>query len=267
MKRIYKRRAKQFRRYSVSELPLVKISVQKRIMADQLVCSTVYGLNKSFSKKTLVGIDVSSKGELEIVIRLIANDYSGIRFTPVQWKHFTDTIEEIDNYFQTYDKTGVDSKIIGPGFVIRFTISYGDKAIEIEENQEQESACPTIKKYKKSFVIKQATFEGLKSSLRCIRAKMENCGRMIEFADNVVRELGKIIREKFESVEESQVIVLSTWDVRRYSDKIEQKDVERITSILQGKLMNVSIEEISVLVEEFLNFKTDFVAHFTNPSG
>ena len=47
-------------------------------------------------------------------------------------------------------------------------------------------------------------------------------------------------------MEESQVIVLSAFDVRRYSNKIEQKDVERITGILQGKLMNVSNEEIAI---------------------
>lgn len=235
-------------------------------MADQLLCSTVYGLNKSFSKKTMVGIEVSSKGEMEIVIRLIGNDYAGVRFTPTQWKHFTDSVADIDNYFQTYDKSGVDSKIVGPGFVIRFTISYGDKAIEIEEIQGQETACPPVKRYKRSIVMEQTTYDGLKSLLRCIRAKMENCGRMMEFADIVVRELGKIMREKFESMEESQVIMLSTFDVRRSIDKIEKKDVEYITRILQGKLMNVSFEEIGVLVEEFLNFKTDFVAHFTSSS-
>ena len=233
-------------------------------MADQLLCSTVYGLNKSFSKKTMVGIDVTPEGEFEVVIRLIGSDYRGIRFTPAQWKSFTDSMKDIDNYFQTYDKSAVDSKVIGLGFLIRFTISYGEKAIEIEENYEQESACPPMKKYKRNFVIKQTTYEGLKSSLRCIHAKMGNCGRMMGFAKIVVQELGKIIREKLESVEESQVIVLSAFDVRRYSNKIEQKDVERITSILQGKLMNVSNEEIGVLIEEFLNVKTDFVAHYTN---
>ena len=46
--------------------------------------------------------------------------------------------------------------------------------------------------------------------------------------------------------------------------KIEQKDVEHITSILQGKLMNVSVEDIAELVEDLLNFKAQFVTYFTN---
>ena len=244
----------------------MKQETQKVAMADQLLCSSLYGLNKSFSKKAMVGIEVTTKGELEVVVRLIGNDYAGVRFTPNQWKHFTDSLEDIDAYFKTYDKSGVDSKIVGPGFIIRFTISFADKAIEIEELNGQESACPPVKKYKRSVVMKQSTYEGLKSATRCIRAKMENCGRMIEFADVVIRELGKKIRPKFEDMEESQVLVLSGYDVDRCAEKIEPKDVEHITSILQGKLMNVSFEEIGLLVEEFMNYKRDFVTHFTNPS-
>lgn len=80
--------------------------------------------------------------------------------------------------------------------------------------------------------MKQTTYGWLKSTLRCIRAKIENCTRMIEFADIVVQELVKIVRQKLESMEESQVLVLSTFDVGRCFPKIKQKDVERIMSIL-----------------------------------
>lgn len=79
----------------------------------------------------MMGIEITSEGEMEIVICLIGNDYAGIRFSPIQWKHFTDSFEDIDTYFQTYDKSGVDSKIVGPGFVGRFTISFYKRAIEI----------------------------------------------------------------------------------------------------------------------------------------
>ena len=77
-KQLYKRGTEQLCHSFGFETFNCKVS-----MVDQLLCSTVYGLNKSFSKKTLIGIKVLSKGELQAVVRLVGSDYADAKFTSV----------------------------------------------------------------------------------------------------------------------------------------------------------------------------------------
>lgn len=44
----------------------------------QLLLPVQYGLNKSFSKRIYMGLEINGEGEAEIRIRLVGADFSGI---------------------------------------------------------------------------------------------------------------------------------------------------------------------------------------------
>lgn len=158
--------------------------------------NTVFSLNKSYSKKLFVGLECNSitKVECEPVVRLIANDFHGIKFTVETWKKFTESFNEISKWF--YDDTKIallDTKIFGEGWNVRFSRSYSQKSIEIEEVL-LSSAAEQEKRFKRSIVMTEVSFNHLKNYLnKCINLKLK-------YLQNVSNSVGKIILDILNNV-------------------------------------------------------------------
>ena len=85
----------------------------------QVFC-TLYALNKSFTKKIIVGLEYDeSIGRFgdeyyKFVVRLLSNDFEGVAFLYNDWEEFKTSFDGIDKYFRV-DNSLKDQKIYGNG--------------------------------------------------------------------------------------------------------------------------------------------------------
>ena len=61
----------------------------------QLMLPTLYGLNKTFSKKVFVGLEIGPDGLRQVSIRLVGNDFVGILFSVQNWRNFESSFDHI----------------------------------------------------------------------------------------------------------------------------------------------------------------------------
>ena len=160
--------------------------------------NTVYGLNKSFTKRIFLGLELGAEGVAEVVIRLTGNDHVGVRFTLAAWKNFETGSVHINKFFAAGRNNGemLDQKIVGCGFNVRFTISHKDKAIEVEEDARKNIDTST-KKFRRSVTMKSGTFDNLKRHMPCILAKIRYLESILESWNICMIEICKAAELKF----------------------------------------------------------------------
>lgn len=100
-----------------------------------------------------------------------------------QWKHFTDGFTHMEAHFQTYNKDGVDSKIAGPSFNIKFTISKFKNSFKNRKNLLRGERQSIGKKCKRIVMMRPNLNERLKSIFGCIIAKIENYAQTMKSAN------------------------------------------------------------------------------------
>ena len=77
----------------------------------------MYTLNKSFTKKIIVGLEYDeSAGRFDDeyykpVVRLLSNDLEGVAFLYNDWEEFKTSFDDIDKYFRGLDNSLKDQKI------------------------------------------------------------------------------------------------------------------------------------------------------------
>ena len=92
--------------------------------------SSIYGLNKTYTKKVLVGLEYDDEKRIFAPkVQLVGNDFIGIGFNPVEWRSLVNTFPHIDEYFRSYSTSYTDQQIVGCSFILRFTTAHSDKAI------------------------------------------------------------------------------------------------------------------------------------------
>ena len=121
----------------------------------QVFC-TLYALNKSFTKKVIIGleydeiIDAIDDECYKPVIQLVANDFKGVAFSCDDWEDFKTSFNDVDKYFRGLNNDLKDQKIDGNGWTLKFITSQ-DKAIEIEEDRRP--GVDRIKRFRHSLII------------------------------------------------------------------------------------------------------------------
>ena len=84
----------------------------------------VYGLNKSYTKKIIIGLENKKiGGEFLPVIRLSAEDFVRIPLTVSDWRLFEENFPIIEKFFETEDGDMLDKKIPFSHFNIRLIMS------------------------------------------------------------------------------------------------------------------------------------------------
>ena len=139
----------------------------------QLLLPVLYGLNRSFTKKIYMGLEIDAAGQAEIKIRLIGADYVGVGFDCGMWQNFANTFDIVSKYFESGRKNRemLDQKLVGCGFSVRFVISHMDKAIEVEE---EVGARVAKKKHRRSVILKENTFAVLRQYRTLINSRIEH---------------------------------------------------------------------------------------------
>lgn len=221
-----------------------------------LITPTYYGLNKSFSKKVLIGLQkVDGNDELCPLVKILSsNDSIGICFNLNAWKDFQSTFSEISEFFQSHNHGKMDQKIVGYGFTIRFTTSHSEKSIEIEEEDENRGV-PPIKRYRKSVVMKQVTFDGLYKIATLITLKMNE---LLRISSDIKKICDEVIDYVYNSISrnfESQISTITERDVDNYASTIDENVINEIAS----RLKNVRKYDIEYMFNELISVNTDYI--------
>ena len=73
----------------------------QKLKYEQLLLASIYGLNNSFTKKILVGIEVMPTFKFQTVIRLVSHSAQGITFDSKTWTQLQEKLELITTYFDS----------------------------------------------------------------------------------------------------------------------------------------------------------------------
>ena len=93
------------------------------------------------------------------VVRLLPNNFEGVAFSCDDWEDLKNSFNDIDKYFRGLDTGLKDQKIYGNGWILEFTTSHQDKAIEIE--QDRWPGVGRIKRFRHSLIFEKVTFDCL----------------------------------------------------------------------------------------------------------
>lgn len=186
--------------------PLITESTLRTIKAPpQLFLPTIYGLNKSFSKKVYIGIEVGLDGIGQVAVRLTGNDFAGVAFSVKGWEQLLATFPRVSKFFSTgRDHLDLlDQKITGREFSVRFVICHRDKAVEIQEeiSCKNDDGPPAAKKYKQSIVMKSSTFAILQKYVEVIGARIAELEKKLPDWNRLMREIGSRRDNPFNSDE------------------------------------------------------------------
>lgn len=168
----------------------------------QLLLPTLYGLNRSFTKKIIIGFKEQEDGCLYPSVRLIGNDYSGISFNTESWRSFQEQFNTVSEYLNgEYNVNGPgDQRITTQHFLIFFTISYGQRAIAIEKKSEvlrDEKNEESKKKKPYHYIIMQKiTFDNLKEICVCVNERLNYLEKIIMCVNHCKDVLVKLLHTK-----------------------------------------------------------------------
>lgn len=159
--------------------------------------SAIYSLNKTYTKKVLVGLEFDEIQRLFAPkVQLIGNDFIGIAFNLMEWRSLTNVFTHIEEYFGSYSNNYADRQMVGCIFSLRFTTAHSDKAVQIEEliqpaRNSDWAQVMRVKKYKRSTIMKRPTFEKLKQIMDCLRVKLDYLDSMKKSVEFFADQLGK----------------------------------------------------------------------------
>lgn len=178
----------------ISDLTMCcKIPTTFTLFEKQLLSPTLYGLNRSFTKKIIIGFEDQGDGSFYPATRLIGHDFSGISFNIEAWQRFQEHFDTVSRYLDgEYNDVNEmwDQRIVTQNFSIYFTMSYGQKAIAIEkaevlkgEKEEDKHNDQQIKESKKKklyhcVIMQKTTFDNLKEICVCINERLNHLERI-----------------------------------------------------------------------------------------
>lgn len=173
----------------------------------QPIFCSVYPLNKSFSKKLVIGLEYKNlEGEYQPVVRLCGSDYVGIPFSKEEWQNFKGTFSDVSDYFGDRKDDLFEQKIYGKSWSLRFSRNHKDKSIEVEEDRRPSVDGVVNKRYRSSIIMKKVTFEWLNDHVyKSIDNQFEYLSRIANFVDCIVKESVILIDEFAKCRFESQI--------------------------------------------------------------
>lgn len=167
-----------------------KTSTSFTLFEKQLLLPALYGLNRSFTKKIIIGFEDREEEDSSFypATRLVGNDFTGISFNIEAWQRFQEHFDTVSRYLDGgYDNVNEmwDERIVTPDFSIFFTMSYGQKAIVIEKPEEelrdgqqedkhnnQQKKESKKKKLYHCVVMQKVTFDNLKEICDCVNERL-----------------------------------------------------------------------------------------------
>lgn len=233
----------------------------------------IFSLNKSWTKKIVVGLeygDVSDE-RYKPVVRLIGNNFEGISFSLSDWKKFTTTFQDIEQYFNG-DKKLEDRRYYGESWSLRFTFSHKKRAIEIVENFKADSDSGNSKRFCHSIVLHQVSFETLIRDVeKCIDSCLKKLATVARAASIVTREFINYIELESPMMYHAQITHYTAEHVKESTAKVDDAVFSNIQKIVCENInkdsdTDVILDRDSVylIFFELSSFHASAIAEFLN---
>ena len=230
--------------------------------APQVFC-TLYPLNKSFTKKVIIGLEYDETADklddecYKPVVRLLSNDFEGVAFSCDDWEDFKTSFNDIDKYFRGLDTGLKDQKIYGNGWILKFTTSHQDKAIEIEEDRRP--GVGRIKRFRHSLIIKKVTFDCLQEFIvKCVDTRLKYLSSIASSVRRVTCELMEFLTNKSSLMHEAQIQLYTSNIVKDIVNLVDDNVINDITSSIENqckeeKLTSLSKSDVTDVLYQFVS--------------
>ena len=229
---------------------------------------TIYGLNKSWSKKILVGLEYDKFGDeyYKPSVRLLNDDFKGIRFTISDWAEFRNIFEDISKYLRGGANELLDHKYYGKNWTLKFVFTHGEKGIQIEENH---GSCngAVVKKYVRGMALKKVTFDTLSEHLwKCIEDKLNYLQSISKYASCVAHEILDFLTTEAALQNDAQIQMYNpniVKDLAR-SFTIDRCEIFAKKIVIEENFKKLSIEDTFVLFYEIVSLQSHMIAEELN---
>lgn len=194
------------------------------------ILTAAYPLNKSATKQMLVGLEYDHYTDdvYKPVIRLTSKDFRGIAFSTDSWIQLKETFPDIYKYFHE-DTDFEDRRIYGDGWVVRFTHSHKERAVEIEERVRKVPSSSSSKCFKYSMTMKKVTFDWLHEYVyRAIDYRLRYLKSIARNVSCVAAELITFIKNEASAGHDAQIQEYTASMITDVEINLKNIDVEYI---------------------------------------
>lgn len=234
---------------------------------NSLLCSTIYQLNYSGSKKASVGLTYDHHTQrYKPVVQLQNSYYSrGLNFDTESWEELQFKIDEISTYFNSSSGNlciQQQERIKLSKIDIILTTSYGMKSVMFcQRNPDTENSVYVHKKKRiltPSITIQKKTFEGLKSVIICVNERCRRLERVLSeinsCKDLIVYELEKFLTlYDFQNTNSSQIVRDTVFEKRNFIKENVLRNLNSQNSVFIQHYFEIVFLEIVILHHNILH--------------
>lgn len=242
-------------------------------LLDHPLCISVYGLNKSFTKKISIGLESKSLTEFRPVVRISGKDFDGIKFVIDDWKLLVTKLDTLESWFYggSSEKNKKKHFIECGAVTISMVKIYDTDSILFEEQPElKDDDEPTSKRYRKTIMIQKNTFLNLVGVVPIINSRLEKLVLEAPAVFATIKELDAAVLDLQQSFEESQIQIISPHQVRFCASTIlTKKSVESLKEIHSRIISKIpdctlSVTDIKNIYFEMLGVNINFLVNDIN---
>lgn len=231
-------------------------NIEHRPKRSHQMLGRYYGLNKSYTKKLLVGLEYESITDrtLKPVVRLVGDDNDGVSFSMDSWKKFISTFETTAQFFNEANSNLLDQAIQGDGWSLRFTTCYSSKAIVVEDTTSVDLV--SKKKFKHCLVCKEITFRNLENLIPCVKRYLDLLNKISLTCSAIPERLINFLYDKITSKYDSQLLMFEMEHVRGFRNFSDDDfDVIRLdtTDYLKEEAKDLILELYNLNMNDIVN--------------
>ena len=147
-----------------------------------LVLSRCYNINRSGSKKIILGLDVEN--DFQTTVFIAKNGNAGVYFSQNVWDHLTTQLSDsIDTFFGSEFNTDMEKIQIDDDIKIDFMMMYGEKIIRL------------VKCDQYSVLLGRESWQGLLNLRKCVEDALAECNLWNDNINAVLTETANRIRQ------------------------------------------------------------------------
>ena len=229
------------------------------------IFAQIYGLNKSWTKKIIVGLEYTDgdAAKFEPVVRICDKNAQGIKIKLDEWVLFKSMFQNISKYFNGECDSLRDSEYHGSSWRMKFTFSHRERAISIQEmlnNTHRPFGVLLTPHFEHNIVMKKVSFDTLSEHVvKLIDQHLEERQQIADAVRMMVRKLCDHIKLEATVENDVQIHEYKSAHVKKYSETFTDEKAEKLLKNLQDEGYSLSSKKVYRLFFEIASLHTDFV--------
>ena len=234
------------------------------------IFAQIYGLNKSWTKKIIVGLEYTDgdAAKFEPIVRICDKNAQGIKIKLEEWILFKSMFQNISKYFNGECDSLQDSEYHGSSWRMKFTFSYRERAISIQEmlnNTHRPCGVMLTPQFEHNIVMKKVTFDTLSEHIvKLVDQHLEELQRIADAASMMVPKVCDHIKLEASMENDAQIQEFNSIQVKKYTETFTDEKADKLQKNLQDEGYTLSSKKIYRLFFEIVSLHTDFVAYLIN---